>query len=161
MALVSGLLVACADTEVGSRDVVADPAPSQMETVPSERASPGGPKRVVIDKTKQELRAYEGDQLVQQSEISTGAQGRRTPNGTYEVGVKWRMHHSTIYDDAPMPYSVQVTGDYFIHGYHKVPDYPASHGCIRLPLSGANPAKQFFNWVEKDTTIEIVGEWQG
>jgi lipoprotein-anchoring transpeptidase ErfK/SrfK len=54
-----------------------------------------------------------------------------------------------------MPWSVQVRGNIFIHGFTVVPDYPASHGCIRMPLTGSNPAKKFFHWVEPGTPIKI------
>ena len=37
-----------------------------------------------------------------------------------------------------------------------VPKYPASHGCIRVPLTEGNPAKLFYEWVSKGTPIEIV-----
>jgi lipoprotein-anchoring transpeptidase ErfK/SrfK len=60
-------------------------------------------KHVVIDKTQQMLRAYEGDRLILESRVSTGRQGRRTPNGSYQAGVKERMHRSRLYDNAPMP----------------------------------------------------------
>lgn len=118
-----------------------------------------GPKRVVVDKTTQELTAYEGDQVVLRTRVSTGRMGRRTPSGKFTAGVKMRMHYSRLYDNAPMPYSVQVNGNYFIHGFTSVPDRPASHGCIRVPLTGDNPAKLFFEWVEPGTPIEITGEW--
>src|SRR5437870_4620358 len=62
--------------------------------------------------------------------------------------------------DAPMPLSVQISGNYFIHGFSSVPRRPMSHGCIRLPLENGNPAKQFFDWVEPGTPIEIIGEWK-
>jgi len=125
------------------------------------QASPPATKRVVIDKTQQMLSAYEGDRLVFQSRVSTGRWSRSTPNGRFRVGVKFRMHYSSLYDNAPMPYSVQVAGNIFIHGFGVVPAWPASHGCIRLPLDGGNPAKWFFEWVEPGTPITIVGHWQG
>lgn len=116
-------------------------------------------KRVDIDKTSQTLRAYEGQQLFLVTRVSTGRAGRETPTGTFYAGVKHRMHYSSLYDNAPMPFSVQVSGNYFIHGYHNVPSYPASHGCIRLPLDGDNPAERFFHWVETGTPIVITGAW--
>jgi lipoprotein-anchoring transpeptidase ErfK/SrfK len=70
------------------------------------------------------------------------------------------MHYSRLYHHAPMPYSVEVSGNIFIHGYSDVPSYPASHGCIRLPLGRANPAKRFYDWVEEGTPIEIFGMWK-
>ena len=56
---------------------------------------------------------------------------------------------------------MQVNGNYSIHGFTSVPDHPASHGCLRMPLAGDNPAKRFFDWVEIGTPIEITGEWAG
>lgn len=116
-------------------------------------------KRVEIDKTLQVLRAYESERLVLHSRVSTG-RGNSTPNGSYRVQGKQRMHYSRLYDNAPMPYSVQLRGHYFIHGFSYVPNRPASHGCIRLPLTGGNPAKQFYEWVEIGTPVEITGRWR-
>ncbi|MDD5350826.1 MAG: L,D-transpeptidase [Chthoniobacteraceae bacterium] len=120
----------------------------------------GGPKSVVVDKGRQELRAYEGNRLVLSTRISTGRRGRETPNGRFRAQSKSLMHYSRLYDNAPMPYSVQIAGNYFIHGFFSVPDHPASHGCIRVPLSGSNPARQFYDWVEPGTPVAIVGSWR-
>ena len=122
---------------------------------------PGGPKRVIVDKTVQRLSAYEGERLVIESRVSTGQQGKRTPSGKFKAGYKEAMHYSRLYDNAPMPWSVQVNGNYFIHGFTSVPDHPASHGCIRMPLDGDNPAKRFYDWVETGTPIHVTGDWAG
>jgi hypothetical protein len=116
----------------------------------------GGAKRVEIDKATQTLRAYEGSLLVFQSKVSTGKQGKETPNGRFHAESKSLMHYSTLYDNAPMPYSVQINSNYFIHGYSYVPDYPASHGCIRLPI---DTARQFYEWISLGTPVEIAGRW--
>jgi len=116
-------------------------------------------KRVEIDKAHQMLRAYEGDRLVIQTRVSTGKWDKSTPNGQFQAADKERMHYSKLFKNAPMPYSVQVVGDVFIHGFTSVPHHPASHGCIRVPLDGDNPAKRFYEWVERDTPIEISGHW--
>lgn len=118
-------------------------------------------KRVEIDKTHQTLRAYEGDRLVFQSRVSTGRWDRSTPSGSFRAGGKYRMHYSRLYQNAPMPFSVQVNGNVFIHGFSYVPARPASHGCIRLPLGDGNPAKRFYEWVEEGTPVEIFGKWEG
>ena len=115
----------------------------------------GGAKRVEIDLTAQTLRAYEGKRLVMKSRISSGRNGA-TPTGRFSAGGKDADHFSSLYHNAPMPWSVQVHGHIFIHGFSLVPDHPASHGCIRLPLTGNNPAKRFFNWVEPGTPIRIA-----
>jgi lipoprotein-anchoring transpeptidase ErfK/SrfK len=37
-----------------------------------------------------------------------------------------------------------------------VPDYPASHGCIRLPLDGGNPARFFYEWIDRGTPVKVT-----
>jgi lipoprotein-anchoring transpeptidase ErfK/SrfK len=121
-------------------------------------AQTGSGKRVVINKTDQTLRAYQHGQLVFKSRVSTGKPGKETPSGSFSAKTKNRMHYSSLYENAPMPYSVQISGNYFIHGFSSVPYWPASHGCIRMPLSSA-PA--FYNWVEPGTPISVTGKWPG
>lgn len=118
-------------------------------------------KRVVIDKSQQMLFGYEGERLMFETRVSTGRWDRSTPNGFYHAEEKHLVHYSRKYHNAFMPFSVLVTGNVFIHGYKEVPFYPASHGCIRVPLSDGkrNPAKCFFEWVEIGTPIEIRGQW--
>ncbi len=122
---------------------------------------PGGPKRVIVDKTVQKLSAFEGKQLVMESHVSTGGPGHNTPSGSFRAGYKEEIHYSSLYENAPMPWSVQVHGNFFIHGFSSVPDHPASHGCIRMPLDGDNPAKRFYEWVDVGTPITVTGNWKG
>lgn len=113
-----------------------------------------GPKSAVIDKAHQQIRVYEGGELVLTSRVSTGKYARSTPDGTFRVGdSKDAYHASAKYNDAPMPWAVHVTGNVFIHG-GEVPDYPASHGCVRLP---SDAAEWFYNWVEPGTVVRIQG----
>ena len=116
------------------------------------------PKRVTIDLGDQRLDAYQGDFLVLHSRVSTGKEGKTTPSGQFKVGpVKQKLHRSKLYDNAPMPWSVQVNGNVFIHGFKSVPHHPASHGCIRMPISAAH---WFYQWVDIGTPVEIKGQWQ-
>jgi lipoprotein-anchoring transpeptidase ErfK/SrfK len=113
-----------------------------------------GRKWVVIDKSNQLLRAYEGNRLIIQSRVSTGKPGKRTPSGMFYAKRKERMHYSRRYHNAPMPYSVHLGGHYFIHGFSFVPRYPASRGCIRLPV---NAARDFYGWINPGTPVRIRG----
>lgn len=120
-----------------------------------------GQKRVEINKAEQKLRAYQGDWLVAETRVSTGKRGHTTPSGAFTAGPeKSRMRYSRKYDNSPMPYSVQIVGGVFMHGYKSVPKYPASHGCIRLPLWGDNAAKWLWNWVDLGTPITIANSWK-
>jgi hypothetical protein len=117
-------------------------------------------KHVEVDLANQRLRAYQGARLVLDSHISSGREGKKTPSGEFKAGpVKSPMHRSRLYHNAPMPWSVQVHENVFIHGFQKVPRHPASHGCIRLPLAGANPAKWFYDWIDVGTLVSIRGHW--
>jgi len=121
----------------------------------------GGARRVVVNIGEQMLRAYDGGQLVFETRVSTGMERKRTPTGSFRALSKDLIHYSTLYEYAPMPYSVQFHGNFFIHGFSVVPDYPASHGCIRLPLveDGHRPAEEFYEWVRIGTPIRVSGSW--
>ena len=114
-----------------------------------------GDKRAEVNLTEQRLRAWQGGRLVLESRVSSGRNGR-TPAGSFRAGpYKSRSHYSSLYDNAPMPWSVQVTGHVFIHGFSSVPNHPASHGCIRVPLDEGNPARFFYEWIDRGTPILV------
>jgi lipoprotein-anchoring transpeptidase ErfK/SrfK len=121
-----------------------------------------GAKRVVVNRATQRLRAWQGERLVLESRVSTGRGKNSTPAGEFKAGpYKARMHFSSLYEDSPMPWSVQVNGNVFFHGFKSVPDYPASHGCIRMPLTGGNPARWLYEWIDIGTPVTIEGAWKG
>jgi peptidoglycan hydrolase-like protein with peptidoglycan-binding domain len=47
---------------------------------------------------------------------------------------------------------------YAIHGYHEVPTYAASHGCLRVPIPDA-PA--IYAWVRTGTPVDVYNEEGG
>ena len=118
-----------------------------------------GKKHIEVDKAAQELTAFQGDVVVIKTNVSTGRPGHNTPVGEFTTGSKERMHYSHKYNDAEMPYAVEVNGDVFFHGYGSVPHYPASHGCIRIPLGRKNPAKYLFSWVNRGVPVKIFGTY--
>jgi hypothetical protein len=119
-----------------------------------------GVKRIVVNRTEQRLRGWQGSRLVIQTNVSTGAPGFRTPRGKFTAGpFKAAMHKSRLYNDAPMPWTVQVIGNVCIHGSASVPRRPASHGCIRVPLTGNNPARFIYEWVNRGAAVAIRDEW--
>ncbi len=96
-----------------------------------------GSERVVISLSDQLAYLYRGDALVAAAAISTGIEGRDTPTGIFSVLDKKPFYRSKKYDNAPMPW-MQRIDQYGIalHGGYN-PGYPASHGCIRLPVAFA------------------------
>ncbi len=120
-----------------------------------------GKQSVEISLKDQRLMAWQGDILVMSTNVSTGKRGFSTPVGEYTAGPEKSRHRtSSKYDDAPMPWAIQLKGGYFIHGSASVPKYPASHGCVRMPYRrGPNAAKYLFDWINLGTQIEIRREW--
>lgn len=86
---------------------------------------------IEVDKTRQVLFEVRDGRVVNVLHISTGATGN-TPVGTWHVYSKVRGYNAKA-----MYYSLFFVGGFAIHGYHSVPPYPASHGCIRIPIWAA------------------------
>jgi hypothetical protein len=119
-----------------------------------------GDKRVVVNRTAQRMRAWQGDLLVLDTRVSTGRPEMPTPKGRFTAGpLKSILLISEKYGNARMPWSVQIRGDIVIHGFHSVPPRAASHGCVRVPVTGANPAKWFYHWVAVGTPILVRDRW--
>lgn len=68
--------------------------------------------------------------------VSSAAPGYLTPRGLFRVYRRERMSWSYPYR-VWMPYALYSSGGYAIHGFSSVPAHPASHGCVRMPLSDA------------------------
>jgi lipoprotein-anchoring transpeptidase ErfK/SrfK len=96
-----------------------------------------GDTRIVIDRLIQVAYVYRDDKLVGAASVSTARSGRITPLGFWSVLEKRPMYRSKKYDNAPMPW-MQRIDEYGIafHGGAN-PGYPASHGCIRMPMKFA------------------------
>jgi len=108
-------------------------------------------KEIIIDLGMQKIYAIEDGEVVIESRISTGKPGHRTPVGKFKITQKKRHHISTIYH-LPMPFMMRLTnwGIAIHQGY--VPDYPASHGCIRVPREYA---EKLFYWAPMGTPVKV------
>jgi lipoprotein-anchoring transpeptidase ErfK/SrfK len=51
-----------------------------------------------------------------------------------------------------MVHSSYFIGGYAIHGYASVPTYPASHGCLRVPIPSA---WNIYSWVDFGTRVFV------
>jgi lipoprotein-anchoring transpeptidase ErfK/SrfK len=97
------------------------------------RQAGGQVTRVVISLPDQIAYAYQNEELIGVSTISSGKSGNETPTGIFPILEKKRDHRSIKYENAPMPYMQRL--DWYgiaLHG-GRLPGYPASHGCVRLP----------------------------
>jgi lipoprotein-anchoring transpeptidase ErfK/SrfK len=113
-----------------------------------------GETRIVIDRLTQSFYVYRGEQLVGLSTMSSGKKGRETPLGFWSVFLKKKNGFSRKYDNAPMPF-MQMYDDKGI-AFHAGPNpgYPASHGCVRLPLKFA---ERLYGLTTMGTKVIIEG----
>jgi hypothetical protein len=96
-----------------------------------------GPVTIIVSLPLQRLYAFRNYQLIGVATVSTGKPGKRTPFGAFEILQKRQFHRSNLYSNAPMPFMQRLTWDGIaLHGGVN-PGYPASHGCIRLPMGFA------------------------
>ncbi|MDX2309056.1 MAG: L,D-transpeptidase family protein [Hyphomicrobium sp.] len=96
--------------------------------------SPKGPVAIVVSIPDQRVHVYRNAIRIAVSTCSTGAPGHATPTGVFMILEKDKNHRSSTYNNAPMPNMNRLTwGGVALHAGN-LPGYPASHGCIRLPL---------------------------
>ena len=111
-------------------------------------------ERVVeIRLSEQRLRVYSASgEEVFNTRVSTGKSGYRTPVGEYAITNRYRHWTSTIYHSS-MPYFQRLSCRDF--GFHQgyVPNYPASHGCIRVPSGNAS---KLFTLTELGDRVRIL-----
>jgi lipoprotein-anchoring transpeptidase ErfK/SrfK len=95
--------------------------------------APQGILSIIVSLDRQELTLYSDAEPIATSRVSSGKPGHSTPTGVFSIIQKDRWHHSNLYDDAPMFFMQRLTQSGVAMHQGVVPNYPASHGCIRLP----------------------------
>lgn len=87
---------------------------------------PGAGRHLEAPLSKQVLVFAEGDKPYAIYPISSGKSSTPTVTGHFTF-----IRTEPGYNSHGMYYSFYFYGGYAVHGYESVPDYPASHGCIR------------------------------
>lgn len=120
------------DTSTGSIvETVRKLKPGEYVWTP--QIAPGGPMLLVVSLASQKAILFRNGVPIGATTISTGRPGYSTPTGAFTILQKHVEHHSSKYDDAPMPYMQRLTWYGIALHAGNLPGYPASHGCIRLP----------------------------
>jgi peptidoglycan hydrolase-like protein with peptidoglycan-binding domain len=114
-----------------------------------------GPLQIYVSKATQTMTVYDGDEILATSKVSTGKPGHTTPSGIFSILEKRKYHESNIYSNAPMPFMQRLTWSGIALHEGKVPNYPASHGCVRLPNGFA---KTLFSMTERGAHVIITDE---
>jgi hypothetical protein len=79
--------------------------------------------------------------------------GHPTPMGVFSVIQKHKLHHSNIYSGAPMPYMQRITWSGVAMHAGVLPGYPASHGCIRMPMAFA---VKMWGWTRMGARVVVT-----
>ncbi len=130
--------------------------------VPAALVPGGGAERVEIDLPRQVLFLWQGNTLARILPVSTGT-GKRycvggdcaravTPGGSFRVNRKILGLRVSRLGQLYNP--LYFNGGIAIHGSTSVPGRPASHGCVRIPMSAS---RWFFDVVPSGTPVYVVG----
>ena len=95
----------------------------------------GGGDYLEVDKSRQVLMEVRDGKVERVVHVSTGATGN-TPVGT------WRVYREVFGWDWVLYHPMYFLRGFAIHGYPSVPAWPASHGCVRIPLWLANGLRE-------------------
>lgn len=114
--------------------------------------SPDEDKHIYVDLSKQTLSAYQGDNLVMKTFISSGKWGR-TPTGNFNIWTKLRATRmaggsgADAYNLPNVPYVMYFYRDFGLHGayWHNNFGHEMSHGCVNMRIIDA---KALFEWAD-------------
>lgn len=112
--------------------------------------------RIIIDVSAQRAYLLKDGDIAFETPISSGRGPRMTARGTFSITEKVRSgKYSNLYH-CPLPGWMRI-GNLPI-GMHEgeLPGYPASHGCVRMPIESA---LFIFDHASTGTTVQIVDSW--
>jgi hypothetical protein len=108
---------------------------------------PGAGRHVEFDWSRQVLVLAQGGRARRVYHASSGKPSTPTVFGAFRF---YRKDYGA--NSLGMVHSSYFIGGYAIHGYKSVPNYPASHGCIRVPIPSA---LSIFNWIRRGQPIFV------
>jgi L,D-transpeptidase catalytic domain/Putative peptidoglycan binding domain len=88
---------------------------------------------IEVDKTRQILLVVRKGEVRAVIPVSTGATGN-TPEGAFQI--RWKALATRTWLGPALLYRTMtfLGNEFAIHGFPSVPAYPASHGCVRIPI---------------------------
>jgi len=88
---------------------------------------------IEVDKTRQILLVVRKGKVSAVIPVSTGATGN-TPEGAFRI--RWKALATRTWLGPALLYRTMtfLGNEFAIHGFPSVPVYPASHGCVRIPI---------------------------
>ncbi|MCA1475024.1 L,D-transpeptidase [Bradyrhizobium sp. NBAIM08] len=130
-------------------------AASKKDVVVEKEAGtkPQGPLVIVVSIDRQKMTVYDKAGVFAESPVSTGMKGHSTPMGVFSIIQKHKFHRSNLYSGAPMPYMQRITWSGVAMHAGALPGYPASHGCIRMPMAFA---MKMWNWTRMGARVIVA-----
>ena len=104
-------------------------------------------KHVEVDLSRQVMALLRGRRVYRIYGVSSGKASTPTVLG------RFRVYSKTIGTNAKgMVDSSYFIGGYAIHGYISVPTFPASHGCVRVPIPNA---LSIYHWLRIGDRVDV------
>lgn len=116
--------------------------------------SPTGPVAIIVSLPIQLCFVYRNGIRIAVSTVSTGKPGYATPTGVFTILQKAKVHHSSTYNEASMPYTERLTWSGVALHAGGLPGYPSSHGCVHLPLKFSS---ELFGITQIGTPVIVAG----
>lgn len=108
---------------------------------------PGHGRHIEADLSRQVIALVEGGRVRRIYPVSSGKPSTPTVLGSFHVYSKALGTNAKGMVD-----SAYFFRGYATHGYVSVPAYPASHGCLRVPIPDA---PSLFRWIRIGTPVDI------
>ncbi|MDP1583646.1 MAG: L,D-transpeptidase family protein [Bradyrhizobium sp.] len=129
------------------------PRQAKKVELPKDSVKPQGPLTIAISIERQTLKVYDANGFFAETPVSTGTKGHPTPMGVFSIIQKRKFHRSNIYSGAPMPFMQRITWSGIAMHAGALPGYPASHGCIRMPMAFA---ARMWNWTRIGARVVVT-----
>jgi len=104
-------------------------------------------RHIEADLTRQVIALIEGGKVRRIYPTSSGASSTPTVVGSFRVYMKTPGTNAK-----GMVHSAYFIRGYATHGFASVPIYPASHGCLRLPVPDA---RSVYDWIKIGTPVDV------
>lgn len=119
-------------------------------------APTGGNRWIDVNLSNQMLTAWQGDQVVMQTNVSSGVAVFPTVTGRFTIGNKYTSQRMTGpgYDIPDVPWVMYFYSGYAIHGayWHNNFGVPMSHGCVNMRVG---ESQMLFNWAPAGTEVYV------
>src|SRR5437879_356020 len=161
-------------------ELIQKQAPMKVNQDLLKQATPDN-THIVVSVPKQRAYLMIREEIVADAPVSSGKRGHETPRGHFTVMEKDPNHHSSLYGDfvdgsgrvvragvsahidsapsgthfagAAMKWFLRLTGEGVGMHIGILPGYPASHGCIRESVDGANFV---YDHAKVETLVDVV-----